>query len=128
MFCAMPSSALGKPNNMNSKQFYPSTITSTDISFYPIKNPNGNVNYIPVVEKETEQVNIPANMVIKEETKSESERLYNNRNIYDTNVDDDTDDRKNIFSLENDYIKTFYIGSITVVGLYILFRILDKTK
>jgi hypothetical protein len=36
--------------------------------------------------------------------------------------------KKDEFSLDNDYIKTFYIGSITVVGLYILFRILDKSR
>ena len=32
------------------------------------------------------------------------------------------------FSIGKDPIKTFYIGSITVVGLFILYRILSKTQ
>ena len=51
--------------------------------------------------------------------------------IENDEYDDDSNENNktiDIFDLENDYVKTFYIGSITVVGLYILYRILDKSK
>ena len=42
----------------------------------------------------------------------------------DSDVDDE--DNKDIFSLGKDPVKTFYIGSITVIGLFVLFRLIQK--
>ena len=72
-----------------------------------------------IIEKET----------IEEETKEECDenaeltKLYNSGNIYKT-TEPSVD--KNPFSFGDDPIKTFYIGSITAVGLFILYRILTK--
>jgi hypothetical protein len=89
-------------------------------------------NYIAVIESEE---------VYHSDSDSESdeppfERLYNDRQIYSKptlgqvsgqaqaqSVAPPTPDP---FSLGKDPIKTFYIGSITVVGLYILYKILNK--
>jgi len=118
MFSAVHSSILGKPNCTKSNPYIPSTIGTLDVYFHPIKNPSGTVNYVALVEKDDENVVIPSNMVLdKDDISDEIESEY-----------EKTTEKNDIFSLDNDYIKTFYIGSITVVGLYILFRILDKTR
>jgi len=39
---------------------------------------------------------------------------------------DENDDKNGRFNFINDPINTFFIGSITVVGLFILFRMLQK--
>jgi hypothetical protein len=56
----------------------------------------------------------------------EYKQLYDSGDIYTTLAP--TTSPSNIFSIGNDPIKTFYIGSITVVGLYLVYRILDRTK
>lgn len=121
MFSAVHSSILGKPNCANSNTYTPSNISSMDISFHPIKNPSGTVNYVAIVEKDDENVVIPSNIAVDQDDISDDENES-------TNEYEKTTGKNDIFSLDNDYINTFYIGSITVVGLYILFRILDKTR
>lgn len=121
MFSAVHSSILGKPNCTKSNPYIPSTIGTLDVYFHPIKNPSGTVNYVALVEKDDENVVIPSNMVLDNDDISDDE----NESV---NEYEKTTGKNDIFSLDNDYINTFYIGSITVVGLYILFRILDKTR
>lgn len=127
MFSASQSSTLGKSDCSKCKSYIPSATNSMNISFKPMKNPSGNVNFVAIVEDDNENIEIPKDMQIEE-----VDKLYDNKNIYSpTNnelVYDDDDKKRDIFALDNDYIKTFYVGSITVVGLYILFRILNKTK
>ena len=118
MFSAIHSSALGKTGCGCAKgnPYTPSNSGSMDVSFHPLKNTTGTVNYVALIENENEKSKI----VIPKELKVEDDDCaYSNNTIMNTN---------DIFNLDNDYIKTFYIGSITVVGLYILYRILDKTK
>jgi len=43
-------------------------------------------------------------------------------------TDDDDDEKNGRFNFINDPINSFFIGSITVVGLFVLFRLLQKTK
>jgi hypothetical protein len=95
--------------------YTPSTTNTMDVSFHPIKNESGTQHYIALIENDNENVKIPSNMKINESSNS-SESL------------DSSDYKKDEFNLDNEYIKTFYIGSITVVGLYILFRIIDKSR
>ena len=52
-------------------------------------------------------------------------------NDHDNDDDNDDDDNKMIngtFNFINDPINSFFIGSITVVGLFVLFRLLQKNK
>ena len=86
---------------------------------HPIKNTTGTMNYVALVENENEKAKIviPKDMAIEDE--------YDEDESCNVPLNTKTTD---IFDLENDYVKTFYIGSITVVGLYILYRILDKRK
>jgi hypothetical protein len=120
MFSSIHSSFLGKPNCANSKEYSPSIVNTMDVSFRPVKNTSGTSNYLAIIENDyDDQTEIPEDIEIEE-------------TIYygDTSNDDKNKNNKSkdIFSIDNDNIKTFYIGSLTVVGLYILFRILDKTK
>jgi hypothetical protein len=48
----------------------------------------------------------------------------------DTNDDEEKDDENKggRFNFINDPINSFFIGSVTVVGLFVLFRLLQKTK
>lgn len=110
---------------------YKSSITETmNISFNPIEQPNGNKTLVALIDQD-ENIGLP---IESECTVADTEfsKLYKKGEIYATPTPDtdDEDDRKynNIFSLGNDPINVFYIGSVTVVGLYILFRILSKTK
>jgi hypothetical protein len=116
MFTAIHSSVLGKPNCANSKPYSPSIMSNMEVSFRPVKNESGNVNFIALIEKDGEETKIPKEMDFNE---YESENTCKKK--YST-------DHYDLLDLNNNYIKTFYIGSITVVGLYILYRILDKTK
>lgn len=122
MFSAIHSSALGKSNCGFGKgsHYSPSITSAMDVSFHPIKNSTGSVNYVALIENDETNKSIisPFDKNI-EDTMSETS---------ETSETNDTINTNDIFSLDNDYVKTFYIGSITVVGLYILFRILDKTK
>jgi len=122
MFSSTPSSTLGKSNCLKCKPYIPSFMDSMDsmnISFKQAKNSAGNVNFVAIVENDDENIELPKDMQIDEE----ADKLYENEKIYSP-----SEKEPDIFSLDNDYIKTFYVGSITVVGLYILFRILNKTK
>ena len=96
-----------------SNPYYPSTTNTMDVSFHPVKNESGTQHYIALIENDNEKVKIPLNMKINDSMDS---------------IEYKDDYKKDEFNLDNDYIKTFYIGSITVVGLYILFRILDKSR
>jgi len=122
MFSAIHSSALGKSGCGCAKgnPYTPSNSGIMDVSFLPIKNATGTVNYVALIENENEKakISIPKELVVEDE-------------MYDSCSDDSNENNTktiDIFDLENDYVKTFYIGSITVVGLYILYRILDKSK
>jgi hypothetical protein len=84
------------------------------ISFLPVKNANGNFNYVPVT---------------KTDTASDDPILYKTANIptpaFATPPPDD--DKLNRFNIGDDMIKTFYVGSVTIVGLFILYRLLQKS-
>ena len=109
---------IGKPT-----PYQPSVIPKTDVVFRPIKQPSGNVQYVALIDSKEE-------IIEEEETKEECDentefkQLYNSGNIYATTQP--SVDKKDPFSFGDDPIKTFYIGSITAVGLFILYRILTK--
>lgn len=120
---------LGKPITTPYK---PTIRPKMDISFIPVEQPNGNKNYIAVVDDD-DVVGLPIDTQCTTEIASVDtafSKLYKEGGIYATPTPDADDDENNrdIFSLGKDPVKIFYIGSVTVVGLYILFRILSKTK
>lgn len=123
MYSPIESSSSVKSNCgcAKSNPYYPSTTNAMDVSFHPIKNESGTQHYIALIENENENVKIPSNMKINESSDS-SESSNSSKSL------DSSDYKKDEFNLDNEYIKTFYIGSITVVGLYILFRIIDKSR
>ena len=120
MFSPIHSSALGKSGCGCAKGnlYTPSNSGIMDVSFLPIKNTTGTVNYVALIDNENKKakISIPKDMEIEDDDSCSDDSNENNTKIID------------MFDLENDYMKTFYIGSITVVGLYILYRILDKSK
>lgn len=114
MFSA--ASQIGKPT-----PYQPSNVPKTDVVFRPIKQPSGNVQYVALIDSKEE--------IIEEEEEetgenTEFKQLYKSGNIYATTQPGV--DKKDPFSFGDDPIKTFYIGSITAVGLFILYRILTK--
>ena len=115
MYSSIESSSSVKSNCgcAKSNPYYPSTTNTMDVSFHPVKNESGTQHYIALIENDNDNIKLPLNMKISDSLDS---------------LDYKDDYEKNEFNLDNDYIKTFYIGSITVVGLYILFRILDKSR
>ena len=127
MFTAIHSSVLGKPNCANSKPYSPSIMSNMEVSFRPVKNESGNVNFIALIEKDGEETKIPKEMDIGEYYDKSDNKCANKYLTYSSLYNDNTNNY-DVLDLNNNYIKTFYIGSITVVGLYILYRILDKTK
>lgn len=108
MFSAINSSGLGKKHcGCNNSKYYSPSITNTmDVSFRPIKNTSGTINFIPLLDSKDE-IKVPEEMQIDDETE------MNEISSQDSSMN---------------YVQTFYIGSITVVGLYILFRILERSK
>jgi len=95
-------SQIGKP--------YKSTnIPQMDVSFRPLTQPSGKIQYVALIESE--------------ETLREMDNHEENAAVSET-----IPPKPDIFSLGKDPIKTFYIGSVTVIGLFILYRILNKNK
>jgi hypothetical protein len=86
------------------------------ISFLPVKNEKGNFNYIPVTSAATESD--------KNELDYKTAILPS---IPSFDVPPEDDNRLNRFSIGEDMIKTFYVGSVTIVGLFILYRLLQKS-
>jgi hypothetical protein len=111
--------------------FQPTTIPKSDIMFKPQKRPAGNFQYIAIVETDETEINIPPS---DDEISPEFIKLYDQQEIYapvgqiQADLDDSGSNPKDIYSLGGDPIKTFYVGSITVLGLFILYKILTKTK
>jgi GTPase len=120
---------------------YKSTVNPRfDVSFVPIKQPNGRESLVALAGH-GEDIGLPIDTICTSgnintndnvaNSGTEFSQLYKKGEIYATptpNEDDDENAKRNIFVLGNDPVNVFYIGSITVVGLYILFRILSKTK
>lgn len=118
MFSA--ASQIGKPT-----PYQPSVIPKTDVVFRPIKQPSGNVQYVALIDSKEDIIEDEEEEVIEETGENtEFKQLYNSGNIYATTQP--SVDKKDPFSFGDDPIKTFYIGSITAVGLFILYRILTK--
>jgi len=102
-------------------KFQSSFLPKQDVVFQPAGGPS--FNYIAVIE--TEEINHSDS---DHEDEPPFKQLYNDRQIYSnpTLVQAGSPPMPDPFSLGKDPIKTFYIGSITVVGLYILYKILNK--
>jgi hypothetical protein len=107
-------------------KFQNSILPKQDVVFQPIKTLDGpSVNYIAIME--SKEV-IHSNSDSDNEDEPPFTKMYNERNIYSNPSLAQTQPppTPDPFSLGKDPIKTFYIGSITVVGLYILYKILNK--
>ena len=123
---------LGKPTITPYKSSFTPRL---DVSFVPIKQSDGNESLVALVG-DGEDIGLPIDTICTPDSDNvtnsgtEFAQLYKQGEIYATPTpdDDDDDSKRNLFSLGNDPVNVFYIGSITVVGLYILFRILSKTK
>ena len=93
-------------------------IPKMDVSFRPLTQPDGYKQYVALIETEEE-------LVIKDdESVGCQEEEYKADSIYTPT----TVPPKDPFSLGGDPIKTFYVGSITVLGLYLLYKILNRTR
>ena len=108
------------------KEYQPTTIQPSAINFRPIKQqPEGSVQYVAIIETGEELVIRPDSESDSESEAETHEELYEQGKVYAPLV---VSPKKtpDIFSIGEDPIKTFYIGSITVVGLFILYRMLSK--
>lgn len=95
-------------------------IPKMDVTFRPLTQPNGYKQYVALIETEEE-------LVIKDdESVGCQEEEYKADSIYSPTTA--PVEPKDPFSLGGDPIKTFYVGSITVLGLYLLYRLLNRSK
>lgn len=101
--------------------YQPTNPQKTDVTFRPIKQSTGNVHYVALIEKKEEEEESDED----DHTDDESSELYEKKEIY-APLATSKSPKKNIFSLGDDPVKNFYIGSITVVGLFILYKIITK--
>ena len=99
--------------------YKPTVVPKTTVSLKPINHPIGNANYVAMADPDTTK-RISIGDYIFKNVENDSLLL---------NPYDDQDDKKkeNPFSLKGDNVNTFYIGSITVLGLFILYRIMVKS-
>lgn len=113
----MFASALGNPKQT---PFQPTNFPKMDVSFRPLTQPDGKKQYVAIIDTEEE-------LVIKDDKSvSCQEEEYKAGAIYAPTTT--PAESKDPFSLGGDPIKTFYAGSITVLGLYLLYRLLNRTK
>jgi hypothetical protein len=108
------------------KEYQPTTIQPSAVDFRPIQQPEGKVQYVAIIETGEELIirDSDSDSEGEEEPNTHNE-LYEQGKVYAPLVASPTK-TPDIFALGEDPIKTFYIGSITVVGLFILYRILTK--
>jgi hypothetical protein len=110
----MLASSLGNPKQTS---FQPTNFPKLDVTFRPLTQPGGNKQYVALIETEEE-------LVIKDdESVGCQEEEYKADTIYAPTIKPEDP-----FSLGGDPIKTFYVGSITVLGLYLLYKILNSAK
>ena len=114
-------SQIGKPMPT---LYQPTKVQKADVTFRPIKQSSGNMHYVALIEKDGATI-IDDSEDDDDHTDDESTELYEKNEIYAPLVTSKPP-KTNIFSLGPDPIKNFYIGSITVVGLFILYRIITK--
>jgi len=113
----MFSAALGIPKQT---PFRPTTPPKMEVLFRPLTQPDGYKQYVALIETEEE-------LVIKDDSISCPEDEYRANPIYAPAMATTPPAvPKDPLSLGGDPINTFYIGSITVLGLYLLYRILDR--
>ena len=112
--------ALGNPTRTS---FEPMNVPKMDVSFRPLTQLDGYKQYVALIETEEE-------LVIKDdESVGCQEEEYKADTIYaPTTTPAGGADPKDPFSLGGDPIKTFYVGSITVLGLYLLYKLLNRAK
>ena len=123
-------SQLGKPTQT---LYTPSTVPKTNITFRPVKQSKGNVHYVAFVESEgaviiedsdASKTGAESDDEPDNEPDNDPDELYKKGKIYSPLATSESANQ--IFSLGDDPIKSFYIGSVTVVGLFILYRMLIK--
>jgi hypothetical protein len=111
----MFSAALGIPKQT---PFRPTNPPKMEVSFRPLTQPDGYKQYVALIETEEE-------LVIKDDSvrcsNEETDTIYSSATTPPAVP-------KDPLSLGGDPINTFYIGSITVLGLYLLYRILNRAK
>jgi len=94
--------------------------SQTDVTIRPVLD-NGSINYITISDNDNKKDEI----VVNEPPSYMFSPILLKTNNNDNN---DNNEKKDIFSIDDNMITKFYVGSITVVGLYILFRLLNKNK
>lgn len=113
----MFSAALGNPKQT---PFHPTHFPKMDVSFRPLTQPDGYKQYVALIETEEK-------LVMKDdESVGCPEEEYKTNTIYAPTTSPAAP--KDPLSLGGDPINTFYIGSITILGLYLLYKILDRSK
>jgi len=115
-------SQLGKPMETLYK---PSITPKTNVTFKPVKQSKGNVNYVAFIESESTVIIEDADADTDSDSDTDSpDELYEKGKIYSPLATSESANQ--IFSLGDDPIKSFYIGSVTIVGLFILYKMLIK--
>jgi hypothetical protein len=113
--------------------YKPTIIKRPDITLRPMKQSKGNVHYVALIESEgsvlIEKSDTEDTSDIDENEEVETDDEYsesrNKRSVYPLV---NSSSYNNIFSLGDDPIKSFYVGSVTVIGLYILYKMLTKKR
>jgi len=95
-------------------------IPKMDVSFRPLTQPDGYKQYVALIETEEELVIKDDESVGCQEEEYKADSIYTPTTL--------PVEPKDPFSLGGDPIKTFYVGSITVLGLYLLYKILNRTR
>jgi|UniRef100_A0A6C0E1I8 hypothetical protein len=101
--------------------YTPTTVPKTSVLLKPVKHRMGNMNYVAVADPDSTERGMSIREFMTKYDPADSKAPED---------DDDAHDKKkerNLFSLGEDGINTFYIGSITVVGLFILYRFINKS-
>lgn len=118
-----------------STNYQPTKIPGQEVLFQPMKSFSGpSVNYVALIDNKEKTIGDydSDNDESDDDEEPPFQRLYRRGDIYSSAplamspASAPPPPSTDIFSLGNDTIKSFYIGSITVVGLYILYKILNK--
>ena len=106
------------------------SLTTSVGSYEPVEKNPLNVVFLPVMVNGTSKYITAATDTTTNEIQVENMAEYNEEMMtVDANDDDDLKKKLySIFDIGENPVTSFYVGSVTVVGLYILFCLLRKSR
>ena len=114
-------SDLGKP--LVTSNVYPAT-KEANVTHAPFQNDSVNKEEPVSIIKLDKITNMFT--ILSSITKGEKQEINENKNENDTESDDESMDIEEVF--KNDWLNNVFLGTVTIIGLFMFYRMIHKSK